>query len=701
MSLRVWLPLRGDLTNQGLDDITVTNNGATVDDNGKIGKCYYFNASAYLKESIYDWTNFNTSSFSLCCWYKEPSPVASGNSQMICIGTSSGWNNIRIGLLRRPSNGYPMFSVSDGNTAVRYSFTADNFPLDTWVHIACTYNNGTMKMYLNGQLHKTYTTTIVPVLNSSQHLGIGAASNGAEKLTGYLNDVRIYDHTLSPKEVEEISRGLILHYKLDQNCGEGINLVKNGFGELGTLYWPSARNTSDIPSDHPEIKASFAPGTNTEAIPITRNTTYKFSTWIKSSATSGSTYPSLLPYDIDGKFIGNQHSLVGFNLNTMTTISQILKPGDTEIYVDSLANWNSNSGHNYNYAAIFGYQDSTGHIYPDGTYTQNIPAFGSSTNAKTNLDKANNIIHLNSAYTGPTIAIGTKVCAATAGSSYFYPLGAVSCASVQDWTYKEATFSSEDSRLLAATSVKLMIFSKSQMAGMSIVNQDTLDSVIYDSSGYQNNGTIVGEINGKSNSPRYSAYTYLNSSSPTTNNNTGLTYIKAPLELTTPIQMTICWWGHPESGYGGTSSHAAWCTSASSSAPSDYNTTAFHHRDTGFDICPDPSGVKRLTFNNYTLNEWHYYCVVYDGKVAILYKDGIESNRVTVSSTEIALKTFTTLFIGYSRAGGVYRKTLGGYSDFRIYVTALTPEQIEELYNTSASVDNQGNVYAREVVEKL
>jgi len=56
------------------------------------------------------------------------------------------------------------------------------------------------------------TTTIVPVLNSSQHLGIGAASNGAEKLTGYLNDVRIYNHALSPKEVEEIAKGLVLHY---------------------------------------------------------------------------------------------------------------------------------------------------------------------------------------------------------------------------------------------------------------------------------------------------------------------------------------------------------------------------------------------------------------------------------------------------------------------------------------------------------
>lgn len=233
MSLRVWLPLDGDLHNQGCTNITVINSGATVNTNGKIGNCYYFNASSYLYENTYNWTNFNTSQFSLCCWYKQPSPVASGNSQMICIGTSSGWNNIRIGLLRRTSNGYPMFSVSNGSSAVSYNCTATTFSLDTWNHIACTYDNGTIKIYLNGTLNKTYTTTIVPVLNSSQHLGIGAASNGAEKLTGYLNDVRIYDHALSAAEVKKISQGLVLHYKLD-NITNGI-ADSSGYGHNGKI----------------------------------------------------------------------------------------------------------------------------------------------------------------------------------------------------------------------------------------------------------------------------------------------------------------------------------------------------------------------------------------------------------------------------------------------------------------------------------
>jgi hypothetical protein len=38
-------------------------------------------------------------------------------------------------------------------------------------------------------------------------------------------------------------------------------------------------------------------------------------------------------------------------------------------------------------------------------------------------------------------------------------------------------------------------------------------------------------------------------------------------------------------------------------------------------------------------------------------------------------------------------------SDARLYTTALTKEAVQELYETSASIDNNGNTYTRELVE--
>ena len=43
MSLLIWLPLNGDLHNQGLSDLIFTNtspNTILEDNHGKIGKCY-------------------------------------------------------------------------------------------------------------------------------------------------------------------------------------------------------------------------------------------------------------------------------------------------------------------------------------------------------------------------------------------------------------------------------------------------------------------------------------------------------------------------------------------------------------------------------------------------------------------------------------------------------------------------------------
>lgn len=45
MSLRVWLPLDGDLRNLGCSEVTATVSGATVNTSGKIGPCYSFDGS--------------------------------------------------------------------------------------------------------------------------------------------------------------------------------------------------------------------------------------------------------------------------------------------------------------------------------------------------------------------------------------------------------------------------------------------------------------------------------------------------------------------------------------------------------------------------------------------------------------------------------------------------------------------------------
>ncbi len=222
MALRVWLPLNGDLHNQGLSDIEAVNNGATVNNSGKIGKCYSFDGSSkYI--SI---TNPLTDASEVSCavWVK-PLTNTSTNEEIINIGTAAGWNNIRFGILQRSVNQF-VFHVSDGTNTIGSSCASGTIPVNQWIHIACTYKDKTLKMYLNGELVKTYTISFTPSFDGITNIGIGAAPNGAEKFTGYINDIRIWEnHCLSPLEVKKISQGLVLHYRLSGVGGE--NLIPN------------------------------------------------------------------------------------------------------------------------------------------------------------------------------------------------------------------------------------------------------------------------------------------------------------------------------------------------------------------------------------------------------------------------------------------------------------------------------------------
>ena len=146
------------------------------------------------------------------------------------------------------------------------------------------------------------------VTSYSQYTSIGAShannSSLGNYLNGMLNDVRIYDNALTPREIKNISMGLSLHYPLSDRYNSS-NLIYNGYGEYGSDGWSGATvSTSDLPSDS-SVKAVFTNGTTTEKIPINaKDNMFTVSCYIKSGGgPSGYVYPSIITYDIDNQFI--------------------------------------------------------------------------------------------------------------------------------------------------------------------------------------------------------------------------------------------------------------------------------------------------------------------------------------------------------------------------------------------------------------
>ena len=163
MSLQIWLPLNGNLNNQGLANVTITNNGATVNDNGKIGKCYYFNGSSYIKISLPS-SITSLKNTTICMWIKGNQAFGGishdGNADVPCMTCFASWQFTNGSTWKYISGG----SYNDGN----------------WHHVVCTMDDTTIRTYIDGSLVTTNSISSLGIITDFTHsyyISLGCASN--------------------------------------------------------------------------------------------------------------------------------------------------------------------------------------------------------------------------------------------------------------------------------------------------------------------------------------------------------------------------------------------------------------------------------------------------------------------------------------------------------------------------------------------
>lgn len=223
LALRVWLPLIDNLNNQGISNVSITNNGATTG-SGKLGSCYYLNGSSnYIQISNLP----NPKNITVAFWMKRN---ATTNSRQFMF---TAWNGVSCemtasNLIRcyvAPSHG-----VCDYTTPV----TVDS----GWIHVTYTFEDKVgSKLYINGTLI-TETSSSSSIQWSTTTGRIGNYSN--MYFNGCMNDFRFYDSVLSPREIKSISLGLVVHYPLSREGFGGDNILPNTWAEERTFEYPSS-----------------------------------------------------------------------------------------------------------------------------------------------------------------------------------------------------------------------------------------------------------------------------------------------------------------------------------------------------------------------------------------------------------------------------------------------------------------------------
>lgn len=213
----------------------------------------------------------------------------------------------------------------------------------------------------------------------------------------------------------------------------------------------------------------------------------------------------------------------------------------------------------------------------------------------------------------------------------------------------------------------------------------------YDTSGYNNNGSVSGDILWDTNTPRYKgAYDF---------NGTGYIY-NDNLNLTTTA-FTISFWIKIPSAI--THQHFDFATfnGWTSEGIGIYWDTSGQKSSSGAIFGKDSNGDKIHVAVQCRgkLNEWTHFAITWDGTKVYRYSDGIKFSE---SDFNVVSVYHPRLWLGNSTFGDrILENSESCMSDFRFYATALSDSDILELYQSSASVDNNGNLMlAGEVIEE-
>lgn len=218
MSLQIWLPLNGTMKNQGLlGDLTQT--ATPTYDIGKTGQALVTGGCKMSAEQASQVLNNNE--FSICFWVYINDDTGSTGNRYLLFGN----DNPTATITNRKYSLFLYPTVNDlhwswQNNTPNVSFTSGVLsgvlPSYKWTHVAVTYRNPNGTVYINGAKVKEFTG--VSDSSSFAHETNVIWNNSAG--TRMFNDYRVYDNCISAKEVKEISKALVLHYKLGGYGGE-------------------------------------------------------------------------------------------------------------------------------------------------------------------------------------------------------------------------------------------------------------------------------------------------------------------------------------------------------------------------------------------------------------------------------------------------------------------------------------------------
>ena len=135
-----------------------------------------------------------------------------------CIANKRYGTGVNGFEFRTYSGGCLRFSFGDGTSYYDYNSDASAYTTGTWQHVAAVYNGKNVKFYVNGVLKGVRAAT-GRIATNTYPLFIGKYQTSAYYFSGSMDDVRVYNRSLTPYEIREAAY-MRAYYKMDSNAND-------------------------------------------------------------------------------------------------------------------------------------------------------------------------------------------------------------------------------------------------------------------------------------------------------------------------------------------------------------------------------------------------------------------------------------------------------------------------------------------------
>ena len=164
---------------------------------------------------------------SVSAWVK-PTATGTGAAEAI-LSTEAASPNRGFYLSLFVGSEYRWQVSTDGSN--KDSLDAGTIVLNEWTHIAATWNQSTMNLYVNGSLADTMSTVnATGTFSTTNNMFIGQRTSGAGFFPGDIDEVAVWNKALALEDVQTI------YNATSNNPGKCSNLFTGGLKD-GLQYW--------------------------------------------------------------------------------------------------------------------------------------------------------------------------------------------------------------------------------------------------------------------------------------------------------------------------------------------------------------------------------------------------------------------------------------------------------------------------------